>query len=212
MYFLQLLSNPIAAIIFLIILVCTISIHEFAHALAADQLGDPTPAAAGRLTLNPKAHLDPMGALMFMFIGFGWGRPVPFDPYNLKNPRRDAALISLAGPASNIAIALLSSLLLYLFNYFSILSAASIGYLLLMLVIRLNIILALFNLIPIAPLDGFKIIGGILSEEQARDWYSLERFGIFFLLFLIFPIIGNRSMLDLFILPIITAVINLLLP
>src|SRR3990172_6432841 len=107
-------SNPITFIFSLVALVVAISIHEFAHAAAADRLGDPTPRLQGRLTLNPLAHLDPIGTLMLLLIRVGWGKPVQFDPYNLKNPRRDAALISLAGPASNLILAIVLALIIKL--------------------------------------------------------------------------------------------------
>ena len=111
MILLELLSNPLLAILYLGILVITISIHEYAHARVADELGDPTAQIAGRLTINPMAHLDPWGSLAFLFFGFGWGKPVPFDPYNLKNPDRDVRLIALAGPISNLLISIIYSLL-----------------------------------------------------------------------------------------------------
>src|SRR3972149_11313525 len=103
-------------VVFLVSLIISITIHEFAHGFAADKLGDPTPRIQGRLTLNPKAHLDPFGTIMILLVGFGWGKPVQFDPYNLKDPRRDAALISLAGPASNIILAILLSIILRLLS------------------------------------------------------------------------------------------------
>src|SRR3990167_9499711 len=106
-----LFSNPIFFISSLISIVIAISVHEFAHAKIADQLGDPTPGLQGRLTLNPKAHIDLYGMIFLLLIGFGWGKPVQFDPFNLKHPRRDAALISIAGPLSNFAIALIMSIL-----------------------------------------------------------------------------------------------------
>ena len=95
---------------FLFGLIIAITVHEFAHALLADRLGDPTPRSQGRLTLNPLAHLDPLGTLMLFLFRFGWGKPVIFDPYNLAHPRRDAGIISLAGPASNILLATILAL------------------------------------------------------------------------------------------------------
>ena len=93
MYFLSLFSNPEITIFRLIAIVIAVTVHEFAHAKVADHLGDPTAEAMGRVSLDPRAHLDQLGSLLFLLIGFGWGKPVPFDPYNLENPRRDAALI-----------------------------------------------------------------------------------------------------------------------
>jgi Zn-dependent protease len=131
--------------------------------------------------------------------GFGWGKPVMFDPFNLKNPRRDAAIISLAGPLTNALLAIVASISMHIVP-----QSAGVGFITLVLseFIHINVLLGIFNLIPIAPLDGFKIVGGILNEDQAREWYKLERYGFFFLLALILPL-GGRSMLDLFLSPLI---------
>lgn len=212
MFLTGLFSNPLLFVFYIAILVIIISVHEFAHAYMADRLGDPTPELAGRLTLNPKAHLDPLGSILFLLFGFGWGRPVPFDPYNLRNPRKDAALISLAGPASNLIMALGASLVLYLFNFSGTSEISSIGYSILVLFIRLNIILGVFNLLPFAPLDGFKIVGGFLNDNQAHDWYGLERYGMLFLIFFILPFAGEKSMLDIFVSPVISFLTGILVP
>lgn len=208
----NLLTNPFGLLIFVVLILVTISVHEFAHAKVADELGDPTARLMGRLTLNPLAHIDPIGILLLLFIGFGWGRPVPFDPYNLKNPRRDAALISLAGPASNFIIAIICSIIIRVFTFFGLSFIGAIGQNILPTFIFLNIMLGVFNLLPFSPLDGFKIVGGFLSDSQAREWYGLERYGIFFLLFFIFPIVGSKSMLQILISPVINFVSSLLIP
>ena len=183
-------------------LLTAITIHEFAHALTADRLGDPTPRLQGRLTLNPLAHLDPIGTIMLLVAGFGWGKPVIFDPYNLENPKRDAALISIAGPASNIILASVLSLIYRIYP-----SAFIIPF------VTLNISLAIFNLVPVHPLDGGKIIAGILPARQARIWDAiLNRYGLILLLFLIFPIFGGSSIISLVISPVINLLINLYLP
>jgi len=204
-------TNPLYFLISIVALLLAITIHEFSHAWMADYLGDPTPRLAGRLKLNPFIHIDPFGLLFLLLIGFGWGKPVPFDPFNLKNPRKDAALISLAGPASNFILALILSLTLRSLIFFKLFSFYAIGTILLAPIIYLNIILGIFNLLPIHPLDGFKIVGGILSEEKARNWYELERYGYIFLLLLILPL-GQSSMIDLFIRPAVSLLINLLIP
>src|SRR5688572_2528428 len=110
----DLFNNPLSFFLWLVALTIAITIHEFAHAYTADRLGDPTPRLQGRLTLNPLAHLDPMGTLMMLLVRFGWGKPVQFDPFNLRNPRRDGAIISLAGPVSNFLLATLCSILLHI--------------------------------------------------------------------------------------------------
>ena len=170
MFLLEFLSKPELLIIFLLSLVLAVTVHEFAHAWTADRLGDPTPGLMGRLTLNPAAHLDPIGSLLFLFIGFGWGKPVPYDPFNLKDPRRDAALISVAGPLSNFIMALAAAIIIKLLNLVELNFLTSIGYLFLVNLIRINIVLGIFNLLPFSPLDGFQFVGGLLSKKQAQEW------------------------------------------
>jgi len=203
--------NPIDIIFRLVSIFIALSVHEASHALAADKLGDPTPRLDGRITLNPLAHIDLSGLLFMLFFGFGWGKPVMFDPYNLKNPRKDAALISLAGPASNFVLALVLSLLLRLFNIFDVSFLSSIGYIIFSPLITINLVLGIFNLLPIHPLDGFKIVGGLVNEDQAHDWFQLQRYGMIFLLLFIIPL-GSNSMLDMVMQPILKFVIPLFLP
>ncbi|MBI4226049.1 site-2 protease family protein [Candidatus Roizmanbacteria bacterium] len=206
-----LFTNPLLFFVYLIALLVAIAVHEFSHAFAADYLGDPTPRLAGRLKLNPLVHIDGLGLLFLLFFGFGWGKPVGFDPFNLKNPRKDAAIISLAGPFSNFILASLLSIVLRLIILSELKSLNSIGYFLLAPIISLNVILGVFNLLPIHPLDGFKIVGGILSDEKAREWYQLERYGMIFLIMLIFPF-GRASLLDLIIRPIVSILLGLFIP
>jgi Zn-dependent protease len=205
----ELFNNPFGFFSWLIALVVAITVHEFSHALAADRLGDPTPRLQGRLTLNPLAHLDPLGTLMLLIARFGWGKPVVFDPFNLKNPQRDAAIISFAGPVSNIVLATALSLILRAF-----LSGpyAMIAYIIIQPIIIMNVFLAIFNLVPIHPLDGFKIVGGLLPAEYARQWQELESYGMIFLLFLVFPVFGGASPISRVISPVINFVLSLLLP
>lgn len=200
----ELFNNPFAFFSWLMALIVAITIHEFSHALAADRLGDPTPRVQGRLTLNPLAHLDPLGTLMIIIAQFGWGKPVIFDPFNLRHPRRDTAIISLAGPISNILLAMLLSFFIGLLDYWII------G--LLRPIIVMNVVLALFNLVPIHPLDGFKIVWGALPPEQAQKWQKLEPYGMIILLFCIFPIFGSTSLISQFITPIIQFLLSILLP
>ncbi|OGK12655.1 hypothetical protein A3B40_01865 [Candidatus Roizmanbacteria bacterium RIFCSPLOWO2_01_FULL_37_16] len=206
-----LFTNPFLFFIYLIALLVAIAIHEFSHAFAADYLGDPTPRLAGRLKLNPLIHIDTLGLLFLLFFGFGWGKPVGFDPFNLKNPRRDAAIISLAGPISNFILAIILALGLRLLLFFDLTNFSRLSLNILSPIIYLNIILGVFNLLPIHPLDGFKIVGGFLSEKKAREWYELERYGMIFLLMLIFPF-GRSSLLSLILHPVISFILNLLIP
>lgn len=161
-------------------LIVSISIHEFSHAWVANKLGDPTAKRLGRITLNPKAHLDPMGTLLLLVAGFGWGKPVPFDPGYLKNPKRDAAIISFAGPASNIVLALFLTLLFHVFGF-----GGLVGFFI-RIVVQYNLVLAIFNLIPVHPLDGFKIVNGFLPQELSYQWIQLAQYGMWILLFMIF--------------------------
>ncbi len=203
----QLFQNPIVFVIWALALIIAITIHEFAHALMADHLGDPTPRSQGRLTLNPVAHLDPLGTLMMLMTRFGWGKPVQFDPFNLNNPRRDAALISLAGPASNLILAAALSLVL------RFVISNSLFALFLVPIIILNVSLAIFNLIPIHPLDGGKIIVGFLPKDLAHEWDDvMSRYGTLILLFLILPLFGGTSPVTQLISPAINFLLNLLLP
>lgn len=187
----ELFTNPIAFLFSLVAIIVAITVHEFAHALVADRLGDPTPSLQGRLTLNPLAHLDPIGTLLLIIARFGWGKPVQFDPFNLRHPRRDAALISLAGPASNLLMAGVGSLLLRLVIGMQLTASAPFGLstnLLLTFLtffVSTNVILAVFNLIPLHPLDGFKIVGGLLSEEHARSWWEMEHYSTILLIIML---------------------------
>lgn len=216
----SLMRNPIELLIYLIALAVAISIHEFSHAYTADRLGDPTPRLQGRLTLNPLAHLDLMGTLMLLIARFGWGKPVQFDPFNLRHPRRDSAIISIAGPISNFLTAIVCALFLQLLlslrlTFLTVPIVGIVVYLLtaiLQPVIVLNIVLGIFNLVPIHPLDGFKIVEGILPAEYARQWHELEGYGMIFLLFLVFPIFGGISPISRFISPIIDFFLSFLLP
>jgi Zn-dependent protease len=209
-------------VFWLLALAIVITVHEAAHAWMADRLGDPTPRLEGRLSLNPLVHYDQVGttfllilslmrALGFGVIPFGWAKPVRIEPYNLAHPRRDMALISIAGPISNFVLALILSLILrFLVIPFSPLTL--IVNLIYPLVI-LNVSLAIFNLVPISPLDGSKILLGALSEENARKTETvLEQFGPIILLFLIVPTFGGNSLISLVISPVINLLVNLLLP
>lgn len=193
------------SILFFIALIIALTIHEFSHALVADRLGDPTPRANDRLSLNPLKHLDPLGTIMLFFAHFGWGKPVPIDPYNLKNPRRDELLIALAGPASNLLLAIVFSLLSHFFIY-DLLS--TIYY----LMIVVNISLAIFNLVPIPPLDGSKILLNLLPVDESLKWQeAFDHYGPFLLIAALFlPLINGQSLIDLIISPIISRLLSLL--
>lgn len=169
--------NPILSIIFsLVVLVLSIDVHEFAHAWAATLLGDNTARRLGRLSLNPLVHLDPAGTIMMVLsalggFGIGWGKPVPVNPYNLRpNPRTGNGLVALSGPMSNIILASLTALPLRLLPLSGMLEFA------LFLAMLINISLAVFNLLPIHPLDGYSVLLGILNvvgTDWAQRWSDL---------------------------------------
>ena len=197
-------SNPSAFIVIFGGIILAIGIHEAAHAFTADFLGDPTPRSLGRTTLNPLAHLDPLGTLVILVTGFfGWGKPAPFDPYNLRDPRRDTALIALAGPASNIVLAVIFSLVL------RFTALPPIFNIILFSLVTLNINLALFNLLPVPPLDGSKIAGLFMSHESALRYQSQSNPRL--LLLLILPLLGGVSLAYLLISPLSRLLLNFLL-
>ncbi len=198
-----LFSNPIVFFITFIALVISITIHEFAHAFVADKLGDPTPRMQGRLTLNPLAHLDPLGTIALILTSFGWGKPVQFDPYNLRNPQRDGAMIALAGPVSNL---ILAGIIAILFRVHVISADSLLGFAFIHTGV-INILLAIFNLVPVHPLDGSKIMLALLPRELSLDYDSLmSQYGFFLLLLLIFPWYQGQSPISFVIAPIIQVV------
>jgi len=158
------------------VVLLALSVHEASHAAAAVALGDPTPKLEGRLTLNPLRHLDPIGFILVLFARVGWAKPVPVNPYNFRHPSRDLALTALAGPLSNVALAVLSGLLYRL--------APPMPYLhtLLYLSVFINLALALFNLIPLPPLDGFSVLAHFFPSLR---FSPLARWGPYILIGLI---------------------------
>jgi Zn-dependent protease len=198
-----------------IVLIFLIIIHEVSHGLMAYRLGDNTAKEMGRLTLNPIKHLEFFGSflvpLLFIATGssfiLGWAKPVPFNPYNLKDPKRDGALIALAGPVSNFLIAIIFGLVVRFMAVF--MSAASSPILiniygLLNMVIFVSVLLAFFNLIPIPPFDGSRIVLAFLSGEAERFWLQLERYGTLLIILLLFG--GMLSFLS----PLVVSVYHLI--
>ncbi|HWQ71863.1 MAG TPA: site-2 protease family protein [Desulfitobacteriaceae bacterium] len=165
-----------------------LAFHEYAHAWVADYLGDPTPRSQGRLTLNPLVHLDLFGTIMILFFRFGWAKPVQINPYNFRgNPLRARMFVSLAGPVMNLSIAFISMLIWGICEIFLQDSVWWQAFLpVLINIVSLNIGLGIFNLIPIPPLDGFAVLGGILPRNLAEKLWSLEPYGILILMVLLF--------------------------
>jgi len=185
--------DPIILVIHLAILLISVVIHEVSHGWIANYLGDPTAKYAGRLTLNPVKHLDLWGSFLIpvslLIIGspilFGYAKPVPYNPYNLKNKKWGPAMVAIAGPASNLIIAILFGLTLrfipfgqsiYMQNFVQILAY----------IVLLNLLLAVFNLVPIPPLDGSKILFALLPYKYQQLSFQLERYGMILVLFFIF--------------------------
>lgn len=186
-----LLQNPPDVAGFLIValvFVVALSLHEFGHAVAATAQGDPTARLAGRLTVNPRAHLDPLGTVMLLLVGFGWGKPVPFAPNKLRSERFGGAVVGLAGPLVNVLLAFVSAAALV-----STVRNGNLDGLLaqsLFISLRLNIALALFNLLPIPPLDGSRILSALLPPSKHHIIYFLDKWGFVLLLllaFIVFP-------------------------
>jgi len=152
-----------------------LSFHEFSHAWMAEKCGDNTAARMGRLTLNPMAHLDMMGSLMVLFVGFGWAKPVPVDGRNLRNPRTDMMKVAAAGPVSNLLLAMVAGMVLRFMNGTGLLTDSI--FILLIYFTRINIALAVFNLIPVAPLDGSQIFSGYLMKTNPQLAWKIQTYG-----------------------------------
>lgn len=227
----ELLFNPITlTLLSLGILIYSAILHEIAHGYVADRLGDPTARLLGRLTLNPVPHIDPILSLLvpllLFFSGspviFGGAKPVPVDPFNLRDGRKDMALVSLAGPLTNLTLALIGALFINLLfpgyslqEYFytlqnGVLEPLGIFSYILFSIVYLNLLLAIFNLLPIPPLDGSKIFSLLLPEKEANAYLSLGTYGMFILFFLLMFPIGGFS-LGSFIFGLMQSAINILI-
>ena len=163
---------PFEVLVLLIpVLLFALVFHEFSHGWVAHKLGDPTAKNAGRLTLNPTAHLDMFGTLMILFVGFGWAKPVPVDSRYLANPRTDMMKIAFAGPAANLLLAFIGGTLIRMTGYMGSFTS------MLMMFTQINITLAVFNMIPIPPLDGSQIFSGLMIRKNPDLVYKLQTFG-----------------------------------
>jgi len=186
MLFFQLLSNPLFAVVWVVAMLYAVTIHEFSHALAAKLLGDDTPVEQGRLTLNPLSHIDGMGLIMLLLVGFGWGRPVEFNPLRLRGGRVASALVGLAGPFSNIAsVAALSGITRFLLSSGRY-TAENLMIQFFIFLVLLNLNLFAFNLLPIPPLDGSRIAAGVLPRPWDREYLKIEPYGFLIVLVLYF--------------------------
>jgi len=180
------------------------TVHEYAHGWAAFKLGDPTAKAAGRLTLNPLKHIDPIGAISMVLFRFGWSKPVPINEYNFEKRELGTALTALAGPVSNMLLALLGGLLNWIIN------PSGILYVILFVFVMINISLAVFNLLPIPPLDGHKIVRALLPKKVRYYWEQLEKFSIFIILLFILPISPLSAWTSTFLSTVLSKILSLL--
>jgi len=183
-----------------------LTFHEFSHGWMAYKLGDPTAKLAGRLSMNPLVHLDPFGTLMIFLVRFGWAKPVPVNPRYFKEPKRDMLLVSIAGPGANMLLAFVSGMVLRTFHAgsFNFLPANILQpiYIMVKFSLQINLALAIFNLLPVPPLDGSKILYGILPPQYEYIYEYLERYGPFVLMGLIlFGMLTRISILGAFIYP-----------
>ena len=159
------------------VILFSLTVHEYSHGKMALLLGDDTAKRLGRLSFNPLRHLDILGVLFFYFVGFGWAKPVPVDPRNFEHPRRDMMYVAIAGPLSNIALAVCCSFFIRLispeFSYLFVILAYGIW---------INVALAIFNMLPMYPLDGSSVLKGMVSQKIAEGMTNLDRFGAFLIL------------------------------
>ena len=184
-----------------------LSFHEFAHAWVSDKLGDPTPRRDGRVTINPLAHIDWIGFLCLLLVGFGWGKPVVIDPRYYKNRRRDEFLVAIAGVTMNLIIAIVLSIpaRMMMKNYAGMSELVYNIFLIIYYAVFINVVLMVFNLIPVPPLDGWNIITQLFKLDKYDWWYKVYHYGTYILLALI---IFNVT--DLVLTPLVNAVMHLL--
>jgi len=184
-------THPLALAMTLGAVIVATTCHEFAHAFVADRLGDPTARHLGRLSLNPLVHLDILGTLFFVLFGFGWAKPVPVNPTNFQNPRQGMLQVALAGPLANITVAFLVGVL----GRMVVPADSTLLLEVLALVAWINVILAIFNLIPIPPLDGSRILAAVLPAQQAYAYAQFQQYGVIVLMLLLYTGIVGRVML-----------------
>ena len=178
-------------------LVIAMTFHEYAHARAAVSLGDFTPRLMGRLTLNPTAHIDPIGLLMLFLVRFGWAKPVMINPSNFRQPKRDDILVSLAGPMMNLFLGFVAFYVMLLINAHR-LDVSQITYTIIQMIFVYNVNFAIFNMLPIPPLDGSHILRNLLPPDLAYRYQSIERYSILIMIIFIATPILSVVLMPLF--------------
>ncbi|HET9951976.1 MAG TPA: site-2 protease family protein [Candidatus Eisenbacteria bacterium] len=188
------LSNPVDLLLSIPPILFALTLHEWSHGYVAMRLGDPTARLLGRLTLNPISHLDPLGTILLFLMGFGWAKPIPVDTRYLAHPRRDMMWIALAGPVSNVLLAIVFGTALRLLPLGEMQASGSMGSAGVYMIaksVQMNLVLAAFNMIPIFPLDGSRVLTGLLPPMQAERYRAFESYGPMLLLGLV--LIGSIS-------------------
>jgi Zn-dependent protease len=192
----SLFSEPILFFLWVVAIIVALTIHEFSHALAGKLQGDPTAELEGRLTLNPLSHIDWLGFALLLIAGFGWAKPTPFNPYNLKYKKWGGALVALAGPISNTLIVVIIGAVLAIVVRVTDLPADNLMIRFFLLLLQINVLLAIFNLFPIPPLDGSKVLYSLIGDRYPQVVQFLETYGTYILI--AFVIFGGGFLTALF--------------